>query len=139
MLLQDNAATFKVAHAQPGENHTAKFEDKFVYKTSEFGGMSAEFKATNNGNIAFNSDFTGLFKVRLKSTSYLTYFYLSFRTSKDLRNLLLLLKETSVPLKDSIGKLDSNTMVKIISSMLNLKLNLPQLSPPKPSGDHATG
>lgn len=24
--------------------------------------MSAEFKATNNGNIAFNSDFTGLFK-----------------------------------------------------------------------------
>ena len=63
MILQDNAATFKVAHAQPGENHTAKFEDKLAFKSTEFGGMDNEIKATNNGNIAFKSDFTGLFKV----------------------------------------------------------------------------
>lgn len=58
----DNAATLKVAHSQPGEHHTVKFENKTTGKSTEFGGIKLECKATNDGKIAFKNEFNGLFK-----------------------------------------------------------------------------
>jgi len=49
----DLATTLKVAHAQPGENHTVKLEEKLKINNSDLGGQTCEVKATNDGKIAF--------------------------------------------------------------------------------------
>lgn len=55
LYFQDSATTLKVGHAQPGENHGVKLEEKLKATTTEFGGLSMEVKATNDGKIAFDN------------------------------------------------------------------------------------
>lgn len=140
-FLQNNAATLKVAHSQPGENHTVKFEDKLDGTSKDLGGMKMEVKATNDGKIAFDNQLTGLFKVS-NQNSPLTYFhsfFLSFRMLKVSKTLLYIPVVKFLLKVDLIGLQDSVTMVKIINSKLKLMLKRIQTSTLKLFGDHANG
>jgi len=49
----DLATTMKVGHAQPGESAVVKLEQKNKGVSTDFGGLTCELKASNDGKVKF--------------------------------------------------------------------------------------
>lgn len=53
MKTVDLATTLKIGHAQPGENHAVKLEQKNKASSGDLGGLKMEVKASNDGKVKF--------------------------------------------------------------------------------------